>query len=73
MTVVDAIFQGGVFKPLEQVGFAENQHVRLAVEPTGVGDAHAWLEETRRFREEVARTRGVFPDSALDIAADRAR
>ena len=73
MTVVDAIYQDGVFKPLEHVGLPENQRVRLAVEPANVADARAWLEEVRQFREEVARTRGVFPDSAVDIAEDRAR
>ncbi len=73
MTVIDAIYHDGVFKPLGEVGLPKNQHVRLMFEPAGIADARAWLDEVRRFREEVARTRRVFPDSAPDIAADRAR
>lgn len=33
MTHVDAIYQDGVFRPLEPVAFCENQRVALSVEP----------------------------------------
>ena len=73
MTRVDAIYQGGVFRPLEPVCFEENQRVALSVEPIQKEDALAWIEDVSRFREQVAARCGVLPDSALDIAADRAR
>lgn len=31
MTQVEAIYQNGVFKPLQDVGLSENQRVRLGV------------------------------------------
>ena len=73
MTRVDAIYQDGVFRPLEPVALCENQRVALSVEPAEVQDAAAWLEETDRLRDRLAAEHGVFPDSTLDIAADRAR
>ena len=73
MTRVDAIYQDGVFRPLEPVCFVENQRVALSVEPVRRKDALAWIEDVSRFREQVAARCGVLPDSALDIAADRAR
>jgi predicted DNA-binding antitoxin AbrB/MazE fold protein len=73
MTQVDAIYQGGVFKPLGPVALSENQRVLLGIEPVDVQDAAAWLEETDRLRNSLAAKYGVFPDSTLDIAADRAR
>lgn len=73
MTHVDAIYQDGVFRPLEPVAFCENQRVALSVEPAEAQDAAAWLEETDRLREHLAAEHGVFPDSTLDIAADRRR
>jgi predicted DNA-binding antitoxin AbrB/MazE fold protein len=73
MTHIDAIYQGGVFRPLEPVGFAENQRVSLSVEAVRQVDALAWIEDVSRFREQVAARCGILPDSTLDIAADRGR
>jgi predicted DNA-binding antitoxin AbrB/MazE fold protein len=70
---VDAIFQGGVFKPLGEVKLAENQKVRLNIEPWDRQDALARFEEARRFREELRAKYGEFPDSTPDIAEDRMR
>jgi len=33
MAPIDAIYQNGVFKPLQDVGLSENQRVRLSVQP----------------------------------------
>ena len=73
MTRVDAIYQDGVFRPLEPVCFVENQRVAISVETVRKEDALAWIEDVSRFREQVAARCGVLPDSALDIAVDRAR
>ena len=43
-TTVEAIYQGGVFKPVEEVILPENQRVRLQVDPVPVTDFRAWLE-----------------------------
>ena len=69
----DAIYQDGVFKPLAPVALHENQRVSLEFEPVEAQDAAVWLEETDRLRNRLAAAHGVFPDSTLDIAADRAR
>jgi predicted DNA-binding antitoxin AbrB/MazE fold protein len=73
MTHVDAIYQNGVFRPLGPVAFSENQRVSLAVEPAKVQNVSDWLDETDRLRDLLAAKHGIFPDSTLDIAADRAR
>ena len=45
----------------------------LSVEPAEVQDAAVWLAETDQLRNRLAAEHDVFPDSTLDIAADRVR
>jgi predicted DNA-binding antitoxin AbrB/MazE fold protein len=71
--LVDAIYENGVFRPLEPVAMKEHERVALSVERIQKEDALAWLEETDRLRNRLAAKYGIFPDSTLDIAADRAR
>lgn len=73
MTQIEAIYQNGVFKPLQSVGLAENQRVRLSVEPVAVADAAAWLAEVQEMQKRIVAERGYFPDSTADIAEDRRR
>jgi predicted DNA-binding antitoxin AbrB/MazE fold protein len=73
MTQVEAIYQNGVFKPLQDVELAENQRVRLSVQPVGAGDVQAWLAEVQELRRRIVAERGYFPDSTLDIAEERRR
>jgi predicted DNA-binding antitoxin AbrB/MazE fold protein len=73
MTQVDAIYQGGVFKPLGPVGLSENQRVLLQIEPAGQEDALAWMERVSKHREQLAAKYGILPDSTKDIAEDRTR
>jgi predicted DNA-binding antitoxin AbrB/MazE fold protein len=73
MTQVDAIYQNGVFKPLQEVGLAENQRVRLSVQAVEVGDVAAWLARVDERQKRIIAERGYFPDSTLDIAEDRRR
>lgn len=73
MTQIDAIYQNGVFKPLQTVKLQENQRVRLSVEPVAVADVEAWLAEVREMRQRIISQRGYFPDSTADIAEDRRR
>jgi predicted DNA-binding antitoxin AbrB/MazE fold protein len=73
MTQVDAIYQNGVFKPLQDVDLLENQRVRLSVQPDEIGDVRVWLAEVQELRQRIIAERGHFPDSTLDIAEDRRR
>jgi predicted DNA-binding antitoxin AbrB/MazE fold protein len=71
MSVIEAVYRGGVFHPLAEVGLPENQRVRLAVEPAAGTVAQDWLTATANFRQQLLTTSGLLPDSAPDIAADR--
>jgi predicted DNA-binding antitoxin AbrB/MazE fold protein len=73
MTQIEAIYQGGVFKPLENVDLPENERVRLNVQPIMVDQIDEWLQEVRAIQDGIIEKRGFFPDSTRDIAADRAR
>jgi predicted DNA-binding antitoxin AbrB/MazE fold protein len=73
MTHVDAIYQNGVFTPLQDVGLPENQRVRLSVQPIEVADVRAWLERVEERHQRIIAERGYFPDSTADIAEDRKR
>jgi len=73
MTQVDAIYQDGVFKPLQTVELPENRRVRLSIQPLEPNNVRAWLDEVRQFQQRLIAERGYFPDSALDIAEDRQR
>jgi predicted DNA-binding antitoxin AbrB/MazE fold protein len=76
MAQVDAIYQGGVFKPLTPVALDENQRVLLQVDKAeGVKpeNALAWMAEISRRREQFAAAHGFLPDSTIDIAEDRRR
>lgn len=73
MTQIEAIYQGGVFKPLQNVSLPENEHVRLNIEPITMDQTAEWLKNIRILQNEIIAKRGYFPDSTPDIAADRAR
>ena len=73
MTQVDAIYQNGVFKPLQEPGLPENQRVRLSVQSVDVEDIRAWLARVEERHQRIIAERGYFPDSTLDIAEDRRR
>jgi predicted DNA-binding antitoxin AbrB/MazE fold protein len=73
MKTVEAIYTGGVFKPMEQVTMPENQRVRLTIEPTEPSESSGWLDAVREFQRQLVASHGVLPDSTPDIAADRRR
>lgn len=73
MTQVDAVFQGGVFKPLQGVDLSENQRVRLTIQPMEASDVRAWLAGVQARQQRIISQRGFFPDSTVDIAEDRLR
>ena len=73
MKSIEAIYQGGVFKPLGAVDLRENQRVRLELQPLEGNPIRAWLTEVQQLQQTIIAERGYFPDSAADIAADRGR
>ena len=73
MTHVNAIYQNGVFKPLQEVALPENQQVRLSVQPVDASDVRAWLARIQQRRQRFVEEHGCFTDSAADIAEDRRR
>jgi predicted DNA-binding antitoxin AbrB/MazE fold protein len=76
MSHVEAIFQQGVFRPLEAVDLAENERVVLSYQSARAPDFMSWLETTRTHREEMLRRRGSsgpLPDSTPLIREDRDR
>lgn len=74
MAQIEAIYQGGVFKPLGEVKLPENQRVRLNVEPIDdAAYALAWLARVREMHRQFIEKHGYLPDSTPDIAEDRMR
>ena len=72
-TTVEAVYQGGVFKPVRPVDLPENQRVQLQVESVSVEETLAWLANMQAAREELRAKHGEFPDSTPEIAEDRMR
>jgi predicted DNA-binding antitoxin AbrB/MazE fold protein len=73
MTQIEAIYQGGVFKPLGAVQLAENQRVTLTVQPFEPEDVRAWLSRVQEMHRAFFAKHGYLPDSTPDIAEDRMR
>jgi predicted DNA-binding antitoxin AbrB/MazE fold protein len=72
-TTVEAIYQGGVFKPVRPVDLPENQRVRLNVDSVPATDFQAWLDRVRPVQQEIVNRFGLLPDSTPIIAEDRRR
>ena len=73
MSTVEAVYASGVFRPLVDVGLAENQQVRLTIETHERSPIAPWLDAVRAFQRELTAKYGVLPDSTPEIAADRRR
>jgi len=71
MTQIEAIYENGMFRPLDAIVLAENQRVTLSVQTLAADDASAWLDRVRQRQRQIVAARGFFPDSAPDIAEDR--
>jgi predicted DNA-binding antitoxin AbrB/MazE fold protein len=73
MSIVDAIFTNGTFRPIGPVDLPENQRVRLTVEAVDRTAVEKWLAEAKAFQDELYAKYGFLPDSTPDISADRRR
>ena len=70
MTQVDAIYQNGVFKPLQDVHLPDNQRVRLSVQPVEANDVQAWYAKlfgARPGGEDQPNT-SLIAGAALSVA-----
>ncbi len=80
MTDVRAVYEGGVFKPVDAVLLNERQFVTLRLAPVSAEQQQPDETAVRRWRatldsfhaEILAQSGRPFPDSTSDIAADRA-
>ena len=73
-TVIDAVFTGGQFRPVDEVDLPENTRVRLTVTPQP--PPHHLDELMARLnahRQELFEKYGYFTDTTEIIAADRRR
>ncbi len=73
MAQIEAIFQGGVFKPLTEVKLPENQRVMIDVQSVEAEDIQTWLARVQERHREFIEKHGYLPDSTADIAEDRMR
>ena len=73
MNEVEAIYENGVFRPLQPVGIREHQRVRLSYQTVEVEDALKWLEEVKEHQRQYIAKHGYLPDSTPLIAEDRMR
>ena len=74
MQAIEAIYQGGVFKPLSEVQLPENERVVLSVQKQHTKeDVLAWAKRLSEAHDQFVAERGYLPDSTPDIAEDRMR
>jgi predicted DNA-binding antitoxin AbrB/MazE fold protein len=64
-TQIEAIYQNGIFKPLQEVQLPDNQRVRLSVQPIEAEDTRNWLEEVQQMRQRIIASAGTFLTVAL--------
>jgi predicted DNA-binding antitoxin AbrB/MazE fold protein len=70
---VEAIFENGVFKPVNPVALPDKQRVEMDVRLVAAFDMSAWLKQIHERQQKIIARAGVLPDSAPEIAADRRR
>ncbi len=73
MQTIEAIYQGGVFKPLHDVQVAENERVTLTLQTTSKEAALAWIKRISEDHDRFVTEHGFLSGSTEDIAADRMR
>jgi predicted DNA-binding antitoxin AbrB/MazE fold protein len=76
MTPIEAVYQNGVFKPIGEVKLAENQRVKILIEPSVQPQAPEppeWLARAQAHQREFVAKYGYLPDSTPLIAEDRRR
>lgn len=71
MTVIEAVYENGVFRPVGSVALPDKQRVQLSIAPVPSPAGPSWLDELRQERERVAAAYGPFPDMTALIAEDR--
>jgi predicted DNA-binding antitoxin AbrB/MazE fold protein len=71
MTTIEAVYSGGVFKPVDTVNLPENQRVRIYIESReGLGVTEL-LAAAREHRRKMEARHVLLPDSTEIIRASR--
>ena len=69
-TTIDAVYSGGVLRPLGEVKLAENERVRLTISPVPrqlSPEVLEWMKQAAALREELYAKYGYFGDSTQII------
>jgi predicted DNA-binding antitoxin AbrB/MazE fold protein len=72
-TTVEAVYQGGVFKPVRPVDLPEDQRVQLEVKEVPATDFQEWLARIRPVQTQIVADFGLLSDSTPIIQEDRRR
>ena len=62
--VIEAIYEGGVLRPLAKLDLTEHQHVQVTVQPFAAAERHAALDGSRQDPLEGLRMATGIPDLA---------
>ena len=73
MSRIKAIYRRGVFEPLAEVNLPEDERVELTFAPANGRTPQAWLGQVQAVQAVIVARQGALPESAAEIAADRAR
>jgi len=71
MTTIEAVYSGGVFKPVDTVNLPENQRVRIYIESRDGLSIAEVLAASREHRRKMEARHGLLPDSTEIIRASR--
>jgi predicted DNA-binding antitoxin AbrB/MazE fold protein len=71
MTTIEAVYSGGVFKPVDTVDLPENQRVRIYIESRDALSVTEFLAAAREHRRSMEAQHGLLPDSTEIIRANR--
>lgn len=72
-TTVEAVYQGGVFKPVRPVDLPENQRVQVRIDAIRAENIQDWLTAVEEWQKDFVARHGYLPDSTYLIAEDRMR
>ena len=56
--VVEAVYEKGVFKPLEKVNLREGERVRLEIRKSIFGILKDWKVDAQRIKDELRKIHG---------------
>lgn len=67
LDTITAIYENGMFRPLEAVKLKEHQRIKIRIEPDT-----KWRQELRKLLKEVYRSRAKYPAQETERDITRA-